>query len=318
MMLFFQPFIRIWRSIDRNLMLFHPKVTLQYVFWASLSLLFIFFNFAQASTNYFVEEKISESFKQTQESESIVWLKTAEKRDILALHSPSITSELQGGVVILSDLYQTPDSPVIVHGLRTRLPIFGWETLSVQMPVPPSNPSIPQLDSSYDLTRQRIESAINYFKNKNISNIVLIGISHSANFSLKYAASFTAENTKIQAVICIKAFDSSWLTSSDLIKNIAIPILDILPEHDSDVIHKSAEKRLYSAGFAGRLRAKPQTLALSKKVQALATNKTGNLRYRQKIINGANYQFHKQEDTLDKVIRGWMSIYASGTKVTVK
>ena len=270
-----------------------------------------------ASSNYYLEEKISQSLKKTEKSENIVWLKTAEKKEILALLSPSNTVDLQGGVIILADLYQNPDWPVTVHGLRKHLPNFGWDTLSVQLPIPVAHPNNAELDKAYELTRQRIESAIAYFKARNINNINMIGINQSANFTLKYAETLPATDKQIQSIVCIRAYDSDWLISSELVKNIAIPLLDIYPEHDSDIILESAKKRLIAANFAGKLQTLTKPLELSAKVQKLAINKTGNLRYRQKSINGANYHFDKLEHTLFKVIRGWMAVYASGKEVEV-
>lgn len=264
-----------------------------------------------------MESQISESLKQTHNNNNIVWLKTNEKREILALTSPSNTSDLQGGIIILADLHQNPDWPIIVHGLRTKLPNFGWETLSIQLPVPTINPSNNEMDQIYELIRQRLESSITHFKNKNISNIALIGVNQSANFALKFIASKNKETPDIQSLITIRAFDSDWLTSSELVKNISINTLDIYPEHDSNMVLQSAQKRLIATNFAGKLNGQSPTLNLSPKVKKLAINKTGNLRYRQKIINGANYPFDNQEDTLIKIIRGWLAIYTAGRKISV-
>jgi len=283
-------------------------------------LLFPFFglsNHANAASNYYKENQISESLKKTEPADSIVWLKTGENRDILALNTRSQTADLQGGVIILADLYQSPDWPVIVDGLRKRLPVFGWETLSLQLPVPVISPSKPEMDQLYLLTQKRIEAAISYFKNKNIGNIVLVGISQSANFSIKYVESLPKDSTDLQALIFVRAYDSDWLDSSSLIRNIPLPTLDIIPQHDSKKVLNSAKKRITAANFAGKLSKNPKISHLSAKVRELAANKTGNLRYRQEIINAANFQFKKQETELFKVIRGWLSVYAAGTELTV-
>ena len=81
---------------------------------------------------------------------------------------------------------------------------------------------------------------------------------------------------------------------------------------------ESAAKRLVAANFAGKLKAKPRFLKLSSKVQNLAINKTGNLRYRQKVINGADYQFDEEEQQLIKAIRGWLAVYVAGQEITVQ
>lgn len=276
---------------------------------------------SMAGSNYFLEKKISLTLLESDRKKDIIWLKTGEARAILALKSPSKSAKMQGGIIILADLYQPPDWPVIVHGLRQYLPNYGWETLSVQLPIPNAaantERSIGEQNELYNLTQKRIDAAVAYFKNKNINNISLIGINQSANFGLKYAASQAIDSDNIQSIVSIRAYDSSWLVSSDLVKNISLPLLDIIPEYDNDIILLSAKRRLIAAGFAAKMNTRPRQVKLSPKVQKLAINKTGNLRYRQKVINGANAYFNHFEFTLFKTIRGWLGVYASGTKVTV-
>lgn len=318
MMVFFQLFIHFWRNIG----LFYHKnghvSALIRNIAACMGIFIAFPGYSLATSNYYIESQIAADIKTIAPPKSIVLLKTSEKTDILALFSESKIADLQGGAIILSDLYQTPDWPIIVHNLRTKLPEFGWETLSVQLPVPVTDPGKEQMDHTYELTKQRIEAAIAFFQKKNISNIVLIGIRQSANFALKFARQLPEESNDIQSLITISAYDSKWLTSSELIKNIPLTMLDIFAEHDLDIVLESAAKRLVAANFAGKLKAKPRFLKLSSKVQNLAINKTGNLRYRQKVINGADYQFDEEEQQLIKAIRGWLAVYVAGQEITVQ
>ncbi len=318
MMLFFQPFILVWRRIDHfrmnhDRLSYIKTISFTYLLCFALSPLPSF-----AGSNYYLEAQVARTIALSENKANIIWLKTPEKREILALSSPSNTTDLQGGIIVLADLHQPPNWPVIVHGLRKYLPDFGWETLSVQMPIATDNLSNAQLDEMYTLTQNRIEAAVTYFQNKNISNINLIGMNQSANFSLKYVSSLPEEQDQIQSLVIIRAYDSNWLTSSDLVKRIPVPLLDIYPEHDSGLILASAKKRLASAGFSAKMRPMPRQVTLSAKVQKLAINKTGNLRYRQKVINGATYRFNKLEQTLFKAIRGWLGAYAGGSKVITK
>jgi len=271
--------------------------------------------FVSADSNYFIEDKISQSWPNKSE---IVWLKTNEKRQIFSLFSPSKTTKIQGGVVILSDLYQTPNLPSVIHEIRTTLPDYGWDTLSIQPVIPIDSPTHEVLNAVYKLSTERIMAAINHFKSNNISNIVLLGIGQSANFSLKFVPTLAIEENIVQALVIIQAFDSKWYTSSEGVKEITLPLLDISAEHDSRVVLDSAKKRLIAANFAGKLRNIPKKFDFSSKVQTLAINKTGNLRYRQVFINGANFKFEKQEQLLIKTIRGWLAKYAAGAKVTVQ
>jgi len=325
MMLFFQPFIHVYRKIQQiNPVLtgFFPYPAIFRLNHSALCLFMLLImstgpGASIAGSNYFMEKEIALALQAHEPDENIIWLETDEKRPVLAVRSPSNSVDLQGGIIILADLYQPPDWPVVIHGLRKYLPDYGWETLSVQLPIPEDNTSNPDLEELYTLTKGRIEAAISYFNNNNINNISLVAINQSANFSLKYAASLPVDSDKIQSIVSIRAYDTDWLASSNMLKFISLPVLDVFPEHDDDGILQSAKKRLSAAGFSAKRNTRPRKVRLSSKVQKLAINKTGNLRYRQKMINGANYRFYKLESTLFKAIRGWLGVYASGSRVTV-
>ncbi len=88
-----------------------------------------------------------------------------------------------------------------------------------------------------------------------------------------------------------------------------INVLDIIAENDWPQVISAAEKRLKIANLAHDIAKTPKNAFTSAKVRALAFNKTGNLRYRQKVITGANHDFGQQTEFLLKTIRSWMNRY---------
>jgi len=275
------------------------------------------------SSNFLIEYEFSESLIKQVDAEEIVWLETGIKRKTFALFTDAENIDIQGGAIILSDFNQHPDWPQITRQLRKALPRFGWQTLSIQMPIIENHPTNIELERQYNAVGSRIQAGIDHFKEKGVQNIVLIGRSQTANIAIRYTAEISQqiqdeenpEESAIQALVCISAFDSPWLNVSESIRQIPIAILDIFGENDIPEVLMSAKKRLIASQFSAKLKHRPTTLPSSRKVQKLAINKTGNLRYRQAVIAGADHQFTRQDRELVKYIRGWLGIYAAGEEV---
>lgn len=278
------------------------------------------------ATNFMIEYEFSETLKKQVRSHQIVWLETGLKRKTFALYLDTQDIDIQGGAIILPDFNQHPDWPEIIHTLRNELPGHGWKTLSIQPPIMENLPSAAELERHYKTVGSRAQAGISFFKEKGIENIVLIGRGLSANMLARFAAESSKtlrENEEItqgdvQALVLISTFDSPWLNVSDQIRQVPIAILDIFGENDEPEVIMSAKNRLIASQFAAKLKNKPKTLASSRKVQSLAINKTGNLRYRQATISGADHDFTRQNHELIKYIRGWLAIYAKGEEVENK
>jgi len=266
------------------------------------------------STNYYLEEQISRTLQKEVDQKEIVWLESDNSPKSLALFKESQGIDEVGSVLILADLNHHPDWPHIIQPLRIDLANHGWNTLSPQMPVKEKQASPIQLDKIYKIAEKRIKSAIDYLKNNKNPNIVIIGQRQSANIVIKYLIENKEDSEKVTALVTISSFDSPWINSSELIRELPIPYLDIYAQNDTSEVLISAPKRLTAAKFAGQKIEKEPKLTLSPKVQQLAKNKTGNLHFRQAQINGAKSGFSQHQDTVFKTIRGWLKNYEKRDK----
>lgn len=61
---------------------------------------------------------------------------------------PGRSATPQGGVLILHDLEQHGQWPVLIAPLREELPDYGWTTLAIELPVPVSQPEVRPLPSA--------------------------------------------------------------------------------------------------------------------------------------------------------------------------
>ena len=283
----------------------------------SFSLLFYAFIFTTTlplpvlASNYLYEFEFAETLKKQIPEQEFVWLKTDSPRDTLALFRESESGELRGTAIILSDLGKHPDWPNVIHDLRYALPAHDWSTLSVQMPVDVDINSNNDSNRAYQTIKKRLTAAIAHIENTNPGYVAIIARGKSANFAIRFVSESQNEATAAKALVFISAYDTPHLTSSDYMKNIAAPMLDIFAEKDQPNVLKSAKKRNIAARFAAKLRSSPQNLYSSRKVQELALNKSGNLRFRQIIIPGANGLFTAQKKQLVKAIRGWLQVHTT-------
>ena len=75
---------------------------------------------------------------QAQNSETdVIWLESGGQKQ-LALLQRAITSRPVGSILIFPDRSTSADWPSIVHPLRTQLPEYNWNTLSITLPGLPS------------------------------------------------------------------------------------------------------------------------------------------------------------------------------------
>jgi len=271
-----------------------------------------------SASNYLYEYEISESLKEGIPEKEFIWLDTGLKRKTLALRVNSKSTEAKGVVVILPDLGHHPDWPNIIHDLRYYLPQHGWATLTIQPPVDIDLENQHDFEAAYQTIKQRVTAAIKYIKADAPEFVVLLGRGKSANYAIRYVAETQNTDHSAHSVVFVSAFDSRYLTTSAYMKSIATPMLDIFAENDHPQVLESAHARIIAARFAAKLKSAPQNLSSTRKVQQLALNKTGNLRYRQIIIPGATALFTAQTKTLLKSIRGWLTVTSRKKRVVAE
>jgi len=270
------------------------------------------------ASNYLYEFEFSEALKKQLPSKQFVWLDTGGKRNTLSLLIKSQSLKARGAVIILPEIGHHPDWPNVIHDLRYKLAQYGWATLSVQMPIDVDLSTKQSQEDVYQTVKSRTIAAIKYIQANAPDYVVLLGRGKSANFAIRYIAetqNLEQATQAAHALVFISAFDSDHLKTSDYMKSIATPMLDIFAEKDHQHVLQSATARNVAARFAAKLKSEPQNLTSSHKVQQLILNKTGNLRYRQIVIPGADTLFTAQSDVLIKAIRGWLQVHSRQQKV---
>lgn len=191
--------------------------------------------------------------------------------------------EAKGVAIILHGMGGHPDWPEVVTLLRKALPQQGWSTLSIQMPVLSPEDAIEGYGETVTEAGQRIKTAVEFLKEKNYLNIVVIGYSFGAATAVKQLATDSAGVLGMVGISMLaQPFLSPRLLLLDELAKLNIPVLDVYGSIDRDSIVEAAPDRRLSA------------------------RKAENAFYKQIEIDGADHTYSGVEDVLIKRIRAWL------------
>ena len=219
------------------------------------------------------------------------WLKVG-KNKIFAIYTENTTSKAIGGAIILHGSGVHPNWDQVVRPLRSQLPDYGWSTLSLQLPVLNNEAEYKEYIPLFKDVAPRINAGVKFLKSKGIKNIVIVAHSLGSSMAGYYMAN--KPDPAIRAFVAVgvsgnmhKKDKVGYLTS---LKTIKVPVLDIFGSNDLVPVLQS------------------------EKSKAQVARKSGNKKYTQVKVSGANHFFDNKDDVLIKRVRGWLAKNASATK----
>ena len=245
-----------------------------------------------------------------------LWLDT-EQDKFLAIYTPNLNGHPKGGTVILHDANGHPDWPNVIKPLRKSLPLYGWATLSVQLP------QLNNIDGYIpyqQLINSRIQKAVKHLQSTDISNIVVIGHGSGGMAAAAYLASDNSP-PEIRGFIGIglsvipSEHNENYLPLH--LEKIKLPILDIYGSRDLSSVINTAGQRSQAAKQSSLNAANNNEQEPYKKAGLSMTtnNVQGYIAYRQDIIDGANHNFEREADTLSKRVLGWLDRHTRDTVI---
>jgi pimeloyl-ACP methyl ester carboxylesterase len=234
------------------------------------------------------EQELVEALVLRLERGEAVWLNAGGDHFPAFYHQP-LQETAQGAALILHGMGAHADWPEVISPLRLNLPAGGWATLSLQLPVLEPGRPLNAYGNTVSRAADRIRAAVKHLRDRNTTNIVIIGHGFGANTG----AHFLAEGgAGIQAFIGIGMQDYDFLYPrqewSAFLARIKIPILDILGSRDSSEVLQMAADRLREAE-----KRNPQP-------------------YQQIVIDGADRYFAGLEQILIARILDWLAQVAPG------
>jgi len=209
------------------------------------------------------------------------WL-AIKNHKILSIYTEAQTPKVKGGAIIIHGSGVHPNWEEVILPLRTSLPEKGWSTLSIQMPVLANDVDYSEYAKTFDGIAPRINAAINFLKQKNINNIVIIAHSLGSTMSAYYLSN--TKDSPVKGFVAIGMPGSSKdkrMDNISALKQINIPMLDIYGSNDLDSILNSAKARKQSAAK--------------------------NAHYSQVITKDANHFFTGKNAELIQAVSNWLN-----------
>jgi len=219
----------------------------------------------------------------------VEYLSLSDDKKVFSIYMEPDVDTPKGGVIVLHSRGYHANWASVVKPIRVGLAEKGWHTLSVQMPVLDKNAKYYDYVPIFPYTHERIDAALNFYKQRGIDNIVLISHGCGAHMSMSYFDKHGDGKVNAYVGIGIGATDyKQKVVKRFPLDTMSKPVLDVYGEKD----------------FPGVIR-------LSKSRKALM-DISGNTQNAQKVIKGADHYY--KENGTEKTLIDTIDIWLSGLK----
>ncbi len=236
--------------------------------------------------DYEREERIISQVADSVIEGEVEWLEVSQDK-IFAIYTEGESDKIKGGIIILHSRGFHPNWEDVVKPLRVSLAQAGWDTLSVQMPVLDKKAKYYDYVSIFPHAMLRIQAAIDFYKQKGISRIILVAHACGAHMAQYFLDKYGAQDLSGFVGIGMGATDFGQRALSPIIftlMQLNTPILDVIAEYDYPAVQRFA------------------------KVRNEAFILLGNPKNKQVIIKDADHDYRspKTTATLVSVVAGWL------------
>lgn len=276
-----------------------------------------------------LEKEISEQIEKNIKTGEAVWLGEADAT-FLGLYKANSFKKTHGAILFLHDIGANADWANLIKPLRLSFAKKGWHTLSIQLPmVKIDDPKLDYL-SHFDESVTRVNTGIEFLKQKTLTNIVIIGHGMGA-----VSAVFDLNKTPQQAItglitMSLSGSETLKITSEETSK----PVEEIANPTSEEAAQKEKKQEKKKEPEPASME-EPQTdipdrdlfAAIAKiKIPFLdiyaqqdlqdvvreaekrseIMESSGNPTFFQWEIEGADHYYRGQEDQITKRLRGWL------------
>ena len=194
--------------------------------------------------------------------------------------------ESNGVVIILHGRGFHPDWHDTVNPLRVGLTEFGWNTLSVQLPVLEKQAKYYDYVPLFPEALPRIDAAIEFAREQGNEKIVLVAHSCGVHMAMAWIDAWDEKGEqKIDAYVGLGMGATDYQQQMEKpfpFEKLTIPILDVYGEHDYPGVLRMAPKRLQSIKAAG------------------------NKKTSQSVVKGAGHYYKDKGEELTQVVNRWL------------
>ena len=220
-----------------------------------------------------------------------VWL-TVGNHKFLGIYTPAEASPPLGAVVLVHGTGAHPDWPQVIQPLRSGLAESGWQSLSIQMPLPPEAADETLQGQLIQEGADRINAALDWLAEQGAGKVTLISHSRGGADLLFYAAHRNSEQVESLIVIGVNGAFKNVPDSMGTLKSLSsikLPVLDIYGSNDLQGIKDTAASRKQAAQANSR-------------------------HYQQTEVAGADHFFEGMDAELLELVIAWLEINHSSNE----
>ncbi|WXU00727.1 MAG: hypothetical protein Ctma_1456 [Catillopecten margaritatus gill symbiont] len=174
----------------------------------------------------------------------VEYLPLKKGKEVFSIYMETEADKPKGGVIILHNRGQHPNWADTTKPLRTGLTEHGWNTLAVQMPVLDKQAKYYDYVPIFPYSHERIDAAIDFYKEKGINNIVIVAHGCGAHMAVSYFEKYGDDKIKGFVGIGMGATDyQQKLVNGFPFYKMVTPILDIYADRDFSGVRKLADYR---------------------------------------------------------------------------
>ena len=178
-----------------------------------------------------------------------VWL-AADGHRFLAIYTPAETASTRGTVLLVHGIGAHPDWPQVIQPLRSGLSERGWQSLSLQMPLPPEGIDTAGRAALLREGGDRLQTALVWLEGKGMTPVTLIAHSRGGVDALHFVT--THDSTPIVSLVLVGTNGDYDDVPDDVgplqsLREIKLPVLDIYGENDHENVIKTAPDRRKAA-----------------------------------------------------------------------
>ena len=184
------------------------------------------------------------------------------------------------GAVIVHGIGVHPNWPQVVYPLRTGLPLKGWSTLSIQMPVLANEATDADYAPLMDEVAPRLDAAIAYLQEQGAKRVAVVAHSLGATMVNDYLSTHPRAVAAFVAIGLSSGGEHAGRDNAKLIGGVQVPTLDLFGQNDLDAVVEGAKARAEAA--------------------------SANPGYIQVQAAGADHFFDGQEGALTTIVGDWL------------
>jgi len=220
----------------------------------------------------------------------------ADNHQFLSIYTEA--EESNGVVIILHGRGFHPDWQDTVNPLRVGLTEFGWNTLSVQLPVLEKQAEYYDYMPLFSEALPRIDAAIKFAREQGNEKVVLVAHSCGVHMAMAWIDTWEAKGEqKIDAYVGLGMGATDYQQPMEKpfpFEKLTVPILDVYGEHDYPGVLRRAPERLQS-------------------IEAKKKKKTS-----QSMVKGANHYYELRPLVIKNRVRAWLKELTIIMRIRVK